>query len=277
MVGQIGDVQLMVAYAGPLPPGAAGEWHRYCRSHWVLDVITRGRQRQRVGQGAPFERRNGVLALYAPGTVFWERQEPGVAREEAYMVFSAAREIEATLHAVCGQAGYCHIDDPSSVVIDLLRTLARRARVRRPGSALLVRGLMLETLGLIAASTESGPQRRSLRACDDGRQTFVERVADYLDAHLGDALRVADLAEAFGMSESAFAHAYRQAAGESPYHSILRSKMTAAKRMLLSEGLTVQQTAARLGFSNAFNFSRAFKRMEGCAPSYWGRRSGTRS
>ena len=36
--------------------------------------------------------------------------------------------------------------------------------------------------------------------------------------------------------------------------------------MLLNEGLLVKETAGRLGFPDAFQFSRAFKRVHGISP-----------
>jgi hypothetical protein len=44
-------------------------------------------------------------------------------------------------------------------------------------------------------------------------------------------------------------------------------KMQAAKRLLLQESLSVKETAARLGYSSEFQFSRCFTRMEGRSPS----------
>ena len=37
--------------------------------------------------------------------------------------------------------------------------------------------------------------------------------------------------------------------------------------LLLDEGLLVKETAARLGFADAFQFSRAFKRVHGVPPT----------
>jgi AraC-like DNA-binding protein len=69
------------------------------------------------------------------------------------------------------------------------------------------------------------------------------------------------------MSTSAFAHAYPRLAGESPYCTVRRLKLEAAKRFLLQDGLSVKECAERLGFSSEFHFSRLFKRLEGLSPT----------
>ena len=79
-------------------------------------------------------------------------------------------------------------------------------------------------------------------------------------------MRVADLARHAKMSVSAFAHAYPRRAGESPYRTVQRLKLEAAKRLLLQDGLSVKECAERLGFSSEFHFSRLFKRLEGMSP-----------
>lgn len=51
------------------------------------------------------------------------------------------------------------------------------------------------------------------------------------------------------------------------YHYLLRRKMNYAAGMLMNEGLLVKDVAKRLEFADAFQFSRAFKRVFGIPPS----------
>lgn len=264
----VAEVRLVLAHAGRRRFHRT-RWTEHCVQHWVLDSVVRGRQSQRVGDGAVFERFGGLLALYAPGTLYFEHEVAGRELGEAYMVFSATGEIEALLRRLTAPPGYAHIQDPRALVSTVLHKVARDARFGGFGMALQVTGHMLHALGLLAMSVPLSASLRRLCPESDPTQSLVARISLHIAEHVAEPLTVADLAAAVGMSESAFAHAYPRAAGETPYHAIVRGKIAAAKRMLLSNRLTVQETAARLGFSSPFNFSRAFKRVEGCAPSHY--------
>ena len=53
----------------------------------------------------------------------------------------------------------------------------------------------------------------------------------------------------------------------SPYQLLLRRKINAAAERLLLPGASVKATAADLRFSDAFHFSRVFKKQMGLSPS----------
>ncbi len=109
--GQVmAETRLILAFSG---------WHRFDHTrwtehylrYWVLDMIVQGRQSQRIGELPTFERTSGLLALYAPQTLFYERQVAGQVMKEAYMVFEARGTIDAMILAITGPHGYCHLDD----------------------------------------------------------------------------------------------------------------------------------------------------------------------
>lgn len=96
------------------------------------------------------------------------------------------------------------------------------------------------------------------------------------DANLGAAIRrmhqepgkdwsVESLAEAAGMSRSAFAARFAALVGEGPLAYLTRWRMDLAAS-LLKNRLPVATVAARMGYASVPAFSRAFKRQRGKAP-----------
>lgn len=273
------QLQLVQAHAGRVIY-AVRQWTNHSLPYWVLDVMTQGSQRQRVGSGdgegvggedggGAFTRLSGVLALYAPHTLYRELQEPGLRIEEAYMVFQAQGAINTQLRTMLSSAGVCHIQDPAGLATTPLLQLGQRYPDPSPDTDWLRAGLMLEILGLLFHAPVIAPGLRTLAPQTDSQGTLLDRINQFLKTHLHTPVSVADLAQAVGMSDSALAHTYPRLTGKTPYEAIQESKMTEAKRLLLRHGLNVQQVADRLGYSSAFNFSRTFKRIEGCAPSHY--------
>ena len=93
------------------------------------------------------------------------------------------------------------------------------------------------------------------------RQT-VSRLAERVrEAVLADPSRqwcVAALARHLAMSESAFAHQFRDETGRTPA-AFVRGLRCTIGRSMLETGLTVAETSERLGFRNPYHFSRVFK------------------
>lgn len=258
---------MLSANAG-ITPFAASRWHVSQWNCWVLDLGHED-QRQRIENGTEFLRAGGTAALYRPGLRYQEWQDEGRAHYESWVLFTLRGELERLFQALVGSAGYCHFRDPDHLLTSQIQRISELLFQRRPGFALLAKAALLDLLGRLSTAQLLGPCLREVRQAPNVSATddLPTRVESYIRARISEPLRVADLARHVGLSVSAFAHAFPRQAGESPYRSILRLKIETAKRLLLDEGLTVKETASRLGYSTEFQFSRAFKRFEGTAPA----------
>ncbi|GGV03126.1 hypothetical protein GCM10010182_21240 [Actinomadura cremea] len=86
---------------------------------------------------------------------------------------------------------------------------------------------------------------------------------------------VSSLADRAGVSRPTFAKRFADLVGEPPLTYLTRRRMTLAADLLAErEAATVAETARAVGYSDAFAFSTAFKRIRGVNPCEF-RRTGT--
>jgi AraC-like DNA-binding protein len=261
----------MMAYTGATRFPATG-WFHCQNTHWVLDYINHGQQRQRIGSRREFVRFNGIAALYTPGCAYHEWQENGGSLDESYIIFSVRGATERSLRELLTYEKYCHLQDPDFVLGDLLRRVAEVLFSRAGNFELLAHALFCQIVAVVLGSTTSGAGvRRVTRDYGIGAKggDFRMAVEQFIRERITQPLRVADLARHFNLSPSTFAHVYPDRMGESPHHTVVRLKMEAAKRLLVEERRTVKETAFHLGFSSEFHFSHAFKHLEGLAPNHY--------
>jgi len=235
------EARLLLAYTGRTRFGVT-RWKDCRHRWWVLDYLNQGQQPQRVGRGKTFTRVSGVAALYAPGRDYRERQIAGGSVDESYTMFDARGAAETWLRPLTGVKGWCHFRDPDHLIGASLRRAAELVFHRRPGFHLLAHGALLELLGLLVTASPLAPNLRDVRVENGAarRDDLIGAVERFIGDHLAEPLRVADLARHAKMSVSAFAHAYPRLADESPYHTVRRLKLEAAKRFLLQDGLSVK-------------------------------------
>lgn len=84
-------------------------------------------------------------------------------------------------------------------------------------------------------------------------------------------LSVADMAETVGLSESWFAHVFKQTTGKTPLQWQLGRRIELAQQLLLESDLTVAGIAAHLGFSDQAHLTKAFRQIAGDTPAAWRR------
>lgn len=95
---------------------------------------------------------------------------------------------------------------------------------------------------------------------------WVEKIESYIEKHLHEKITTEDLAKEIGRSASFVAHHFATEFGQTPRQYILKRRMEEAK-LMLENGMSVQATAERLGFYDAFHFSKTFKRFWKKSPS----------
>ncbi len=99
------------------------------------------------------------------------------------------------------------------------------------------------------------------------KEQLYQDICDYVSWHLAEALKVSQVANYFGYNEKYLTTFFKQRAGISLKQYILQVKMERAKADLSETSEPVSQIAFRLGFTDAHNFSNAFRKVTGLSPS----------
>jgi AraC-like DNA-binding protein len=94
---------------------------------------------------------------------------------------------------------------------------------------------------------------------------------EYVKAHLGEALSLADLAAVAGLSRMYFAGQFLAATGYRPHDYLLHQRIESAKSMLSSTDMPLANVALSVGFQAQAQFSTVFKRITGQSPARWRR------
>ena len=143
--------------------------------------------------------------------------------------------------------------------------LATAAEGRDEGYQMLVNYLEILLLSLQRRRAEAGQP-----LCDEQARLYAD-IVGYLQDHVDEDLCVDDIGRRFAMSASSLKLLFRRFTGEGviKYYNHLRIKRVVA---LLSEGLSVNETAKQMNFSSQNYLSAFFKRETGMPPSVYVRR-----
>ncbi|MBB3182072.1 helix-turn-helix domain-containing protein [Variovorax sp. Sphag1AA] len=97
----------------------------------------------------------------------------------------------------------------------------------------------------------------------------VRRAEEWIDANLGEAIGVEEMAAAVGVGVRSLQMSFRQSRGYSPQEFLLRRRLEVARQMLTRarDGTTVTGIATTLGFFELGRFAQRYKRCFGETPS----------
>jgi AraC family transcriptional regulator len=103
----------------------------------------------------------------------------------------------------------------------------------------------------------------------------LQRVLEFIDAHIEDDLSVATLASTACLSQFHFARVFKTATGESPHQYVSARRLEHAKVLLAQTDRTLTDISLACRFSSQGNFSRAFRRATGFPPGRYRAEPGT--
>jgi AraC family transcriptional regulator len=99
----------------------------------------------------------------------------------------------------------------------------------------------------------------------------LQRINDYIAAHLSDELRIGALAGLAGLSEGHFHRAFRATTGHTPLHYISARRIDAAQQLLAKTDLSIGVIALKVGFLSPSHFARIFRETTGKGPAEYRR------
>ena len=125
------------------------------------------------------------------------------------------------------------------------------------------------TLALLLAVLQLPPS--AYRSRGKLAQWQLRRVTEYMTENCVRNIRIEELAELTGLSQSHFSHAFKASTGLPPHQWQMKARIDRVKILLRNRDLSLTEIAAETGFSDPAHFTRMFRRQTGASPSAWRR------
>lgn len=125
---------------------------------------------------------------------------------------------------------------------------------------------------LLNAESLLQPPKPPVR-CEGLAPWQAKRVSAYIDAHLGDAVCLADLAQMARLSKGYFARGFKRTFGECFQTFLTRKRVERAQVLMSTTRIRLCEIACATGFADQSHFTRAFRGVTGATPGRWRRQT----
>jgi AraC family transcriptional regulator len=95
----------------------------------------------------------------------------------------------------------------------------------------------------------------------------LRRVKEFVGVRISSDITISDLASAAGLSPFHFIRAFKRSVGISPYQYVLSERISRARELLLKRDLAIADVALAVGFHDATQLNRAFRKLVGVTPT----------
>ena len=94
----------------------------------------------------------------------------------------------------------------------------------------------------------------------------LRRSIEFIHANLHSDVSLGEIAAAANMSKYHFAKSFRQAVGLAPHKYLVKLRIERARKLLLSEDVSVEEIAHRVGYADKSHFAAQFVKIVGTTP-----------
>ncbi|TWT55722.1 AraC family transcriptional regulator [Allorhodopirellula solitaria] len=226
----------------------------------AIEWVSEGRGILEMG-GKEHELAVGSMFAYGPGIPHRIRNLPPENMRKYYLDLAGTEATERLTELGLLDGRPVTIGRPHEFV-ELWNLIDREARDVGEHSHSICEMLTCVFLRKIQQRLVSAPAGESSEAS----QTF-EMACHLIGERFLDFRTVEEVAAELGFSPVYLSRLFKRFTGSGAYRYLLRLRMNYAAELLVERGLQVSAVAKRLGYADAFQFSRAFKRVYGVPPS----------
>lgn len=231
-------------------------------------------------EGAEHSLCAGSMALIGPGVVYrmeldtpldlialnfdytWERQALDVPLDA--LPPEAAEDVEKVVFEDCAVLSapviLQHVQLFQNTLEDILCVSQDKKCYHREEAASLLKALLIRLA-------------RKALLTDTAGDAIADRLIQYLKEHYRENLTVEQIASHFNYHASHMNRVMRKATGTTIRSYLIRCRMDAAEKHLLSTDMTISQVAEAVGISSEAHFCNSFKKLLGISPKEYRRRA----
>lgn len=142
---------------------------------------------------------------------------------------------------------------------------------RRLGRYFMMKSYAMQMVLLFLRAQEQPPRERAVERCSFesvSRKYMVEKITDFFEVHYAEKISLDQIAGNMYLSPFYVSKIFKAETGDTPIHFLIEIRLEKAKELLVSDQeLSIQEVAARVGYEDAYHFSKLFKKKFGVAPS----------
>lgn len=243
-----------------------------------LAVILKGKSLFCI-DGEDCEVEEGNLILLNPGT--YHKSVPQVSGGhgcvECYMAFTGIA------WKGCGQGkmplfkGNRRIirmpDKMKQEMFRLCNAMDKETKSCDMGRYFMLKAYLIQVICLIAREQREEEQNERGRGYifkSTGKKYVVQQIMKYMETHYREKISLDQIAENMYLSSFYISKIFKSETGDTPINYLISLRMEKAREILdQNPEESIQETAAAVGYEDAYHFSKLFKKYYGISPLYY--------
>lgn len=211
------------------------------------------------------------LLLFNPGVYHHESYDAGMSSTQLHIGFRNFTLQGVPRDTFPFKSSIIKLNDFEASFFEVCQTILVEKSKAYPGYDLMLKALVMKLIIFILRDSasdhlETNALKLSYEAQE--KQLIVDRIIDFLEDHHTEEVSLSTLSQTLYISPTYISRVFKEETGDSPINYLIKIRLERAKALLESDvNITVKEAASQVGYSDAYYFSKLFKKYYGKAPS----------
>lgn len=212
-----------------------------------------------------------TLLLFNPGVYHHESYDTGMSSTQLHIGFRNFTLQGVPRDTFPFKSSIIKLNDFEPNFFDVCQSILVEKSKADPGYDLMLKALVMKLIIFILRDSvsdhlETNALKLSYEAQE--KQLIVDRIIDYLEDHHTEDVSLSTLSQTLYISPTYISRVFKEETGDSPINYLIKIRLERAKELLERDmNITVKEAASQVGYSDAYYFSKLFKKYYGRSPS----------
>ncbi|MBS4957225.1 MAG: AraC family transcriptional regulator [Clostridium sp.] len=150
--------------------------------------------------------------------------------------------------------------------------IIKEEKMKRMGYPLVLKSLVMKLLIIICRELEDEEEKveENIYSCSlesNEKQNIVKSIISYMNSNYMNDISLDKISKNMYLSPVYISKIFKEEIGDSPINYLIKIRLAKAEELLKDNTLPVKVIAKRVGYNDAYHFSKLFKKYYGVSPS----------
>ena len=155
-------------------------------------------------------------------------------------------------------------------LLSCCKEIEKEQRLRQLGHNFLLKSLVMKLIILLYREMDQDSiplELNSISFESRDKQSIVQVIIDYMNTYYMEDISLDHISKNMFLSSVYISKIFKEETGTSPINYLIQIRLNKAKELLQSQSIPINLVAKSVGYSDAYYFSKLFKKYFGIAPS----------
>ncbi len=265
--------QVLYVFEGRIQGIEKEEKYKYhCHDFVEISIITEGIADYYI-EGNNYTLRKGQVLIFNAGTYHKVVTSRDISNTQIHIAINNFKlsEVKENFINTKGSGPILTIKEHKDEFLSCCREIVNEQEKKEMGYPLMLKALIMKLLIILCREIEGEDiiisNKYQCSFASSEKKNMVQSIIEYMEKGYKEDISLDRIAKNMYVSPVYISKIFKEETGDSPINYLIKIRLAKAEELLKESTLSIKAVAQNVGYSDAYHFSKLFKKYYGISPS----------